>query len=196
MRHLEQPCNKTAAMIVTKLDAARRQLETALVLWIHDGDPVSIHTLVYAAYQVIHDLNRHAKGPPLMLDMPFIGTNDRAAFINAVKQWAVFFKHADDRTKGKKKGTPAPSSTITFNPAINEMFFVYALIGLEYLKERLSPQEIAFKVWYSVHNPDQIDRDQLRVQRQVISKETAQWLRGMPKKECFKALLSSYSGPV
>lgn len=38
---------------VTKLDAVRRQLETAVILWFHDGDPVSIHTLTGAAYQII-----------------------------------------------------------------------------------------------------------------------------------------------
>jgi hypothetical protein len=30
---------------VTKLDAAKKQLETAIMLYFHDGDPVSIHTL-------------------------------------------------------------------------------------------------------------------------------------------------------
>ena len=34
-----------AKITVTKLDAARRQLRTAIRLWFEEGDPVSIHTL-------------------------------------------------------------------------------------------------------------------------------------------------------
>src|SRR5438128_1514480 len=53
---------------VTKLDAVRRQLETAIILWFHDGDPVSIHTLAAAAYQIIYDINAHRGGAPMMRD--------------------------------------------------------------------------------------------------------------------------------
>jgi hypothetical protein len=36
--------------IITKLDAARRQLETAIKLYFDEGDPGSIQTLCSAAY--------------------------------------------------------------------------------------------------------------------------------------------------
>jgi hypothetical protein len=39
---------------ISKFDAARRQLNTAITLWFADGDPVAIHTLAYAAYEIIH----------------------------------------------------------------------------------------------------------------------------------------------
>jgi hypothetical protein len=39
-------------IVVTKLDAARRQLRTAIHLWFNDGDPVSIHALAFAAYEL------------------------------------------------------------------------------------------------------------------------------------------------
>ena len=48
---------------VTKLDAAKKQLETAIMLYFHDGDPVSIHTLCCAAYSVIHTLNKKRNNP-------------------------------------------------------------------------------------------------------------------------------------
>ena len=35
-----------ATIVVTKLDAARRQLRTAIRLWFQEADPVSIHTLL------------------------------------------------------------------------------------------------------------------------------------------------------
>jgi hypothetical protein len=42
---------------VSKIDASRRQLDCAIDLWFRDGDPVSIHTLVSAAFEIIQDLN-------------------------------------------------------------------------------------------------------------------------------------------
>jgi hypothetical protein len=53
---------------VTKLDAARRQLRTALRLWFHDGDPVSIHALLAAAHEIIHRLYRNKGLRNLMFD--------------------------------------------------------------------------------------------------------------------------------
>jgi hypothetical protein len=43
---------------LTKLDVARRQLQTAITLWFTDGDPVSIHTLAFAAYEIIHVISK------------------------------------------------------------------------------------------------------------------------------------------
>jgi hypothetical protein len=41
---------------ISKFDAAKRQLETAIRLWFHSGDPVSVHTLAAASHQLLHDL--------------------------------------------------------------------------------------------------------------------------------------------
>ena len=43
----------------TKLDAARRQLETAIALLFNDGDAISTHTLAYAAFGVLKDVAAH-----------------------------------------------------------------------------------------------------------------------------------------
>ncbi|MGI8569030.1 MAG: hypothetical protein ACR2KT_08130 [Methylocella sp.] len=54
---------------IGKLDAARRQLRTAITLWFNDGDPVSVHTLAYAAYEVIHAISE--KRDPTRRDLLF-----------------------------------------------------------------------------------------------------------------------------
>jgi hypothetical protein len=41
---------------ITKMDAAKRQVRTAIKLWFMEEDPVSIHTLVSAAHEIIHTL--------------------------------------------------------------------------------------------------------------------------------------------
>src|SRR6266478_5939088 len=52
-----------------KLDAAQRQLRTAITLWFHDGDPVAIHALAFAAYEVIHTVSK--KRNPYRRDLLF-----------------------------------------------------------------------------------------------------------------------------
>jgi hypothetical protein len=48
---------------LTKLDAARHQLKTAIRLFFEERDPVSIHALASAAQEVLRDLLR-ARGIP------------------------------------------------------------------------------------------------------------------------------------
>ena len=81
----------------SKLDVARRQLETAIRLYFSMGDPVSIHTLVSAAYQVLRDLNRLHGGDPMIKDvMPnWVQLEDRPAAIRKLNEAENFFKHAD-----------------------------------------------------------------------------------------------------
>jgi hypothetical protein len=177
-------------MIVTKLDAARRQLQTAIELWVDDRDPVSIHTLAYAAYQVIHDLNRHAKGAPLLLDSAYIRPEMKQEFVNRVKSDAVFFKHADDRQKGKKnKNAPKPSLSIDFEPDVNEHFFAFAILGLGQLQQDFTAHEIAFRAWYAIQHPHLLTEEAMSLQKNTLSDEQVASIRGMKKKQFFEAFL-------
>lgn len=50
---------KPARMIhVTKIGAAKSQLETAIRLWFEEADPISIHTLATSALKVLHDVGK------------------------------------------------------------------------------------------------------------------------------------------
>jgi len=52
---------------ISKLDATKRQLEVAIRLYFAWGDPVAIHTLAAAAFNILIDINDHrgGKGPPI-----------------------------------------------------------------------------------------------------------------------------------
>jgi hypothetical protein len=54
---------------LSKLDCARRQLELAIELYFMERDPVSIHTLAGAVYQLLTDINKHRGGKPLMTEI-------------------------------------------------------------------------------------------------------------------------------
>jgi hypothetical protein len=85
-------------LTISKLDAARRQLETAIRLYFHQGDPVSIHTLVAAAYNVIRDINKHRGGSKMVMKeqlFEFVKPEKRGEFHDLLNQAENFFKHAD-----------------------------------------------------------------------------------------------------
>lgn len=129
---------------IQKLEAARNQLRTAIQLWFADGDPISIHTLTCAAYQIIHDIHANRGGQDLIFDSIFVKNNRRAEWIHAVKEHMNFFKHAEKD----------PNNTIEFNPSLTEPFLMLSLLNLESIGEQLTHEESVFIVWCCFHNPD------------------------------------------
>jgi hypothetical protein len=45
-----------SANAITKLEAARRQLDEAIRLWLDSREPLAVHTLTMAAFRVLYDL--------------------------------------------------------------------------------------------------------------------------------------------
>ena len=48
---------------ISKIEAARRQLDSAIELWFLDKDEVSVHTLAAAAYQLVRQRNDQRRIP-------------------------------------------------------------------------------------------------------------------------------------
>src|SRR5712692_10574841 len=115
---------KTSSEIkVNKLDAAIRQLRTAIVLWFNEGDPVAVHALAFAAYEVIHAVSkkRNPTRRDLLFDSVLIRDEYRSRFNIGLKKHAYFLKHADRD----------PDAEIEFNPELSETFILYAICGRE-----------------------------------------------------------------
>lgn len=178
---------------ISKLDAARRQLQTAIELWAKDGDPISIHSLVYAAHQIVHDLKhspeRKDKGCPMFLDNPYIKPEMKGEFIGIVKRDANFFKHSDNRHKKGKKETAL--TEIDFAPKINELFIAVTINGLKSLVDNLTEYEIAFFSWYSIHRPDLLNETGAKFIEDCISVETISSLRGKSKHEFMEFMVNT-----
>lgn len=86
-----------AKIKVSKLDATRRQLETAVRLYFSEADPVSIHTLVSAAYQVLSDVNKAHGGSPMLKEQipTWVRPDATDEAKRRLNEAANFFKHAD-----------------------------------------------------------------------------------------------------
>jgi hypothetical protein len=105
--------------IVSKLDAAKRQLETFIRLYFHYGDMVAMHTLVGAAIGITSDINQKRGGNPTLHDTLLSAvTPEQAKEIRSkLNEAQNFFKHADrDHT-----------SALEFNPASTELLAMDAI---------------------------------------------------------------------
>src|SRR5438045_625911 len=165
---------------VTKLDAARRQLETAITLWFHDSDPVSIHTLACAAYQLFYDINTKTGGPPMMPDSPHIRPERIKEWRQILRRAQNFFKHGDQDAKG----------TFFFAPRATQAIMLEACERHQVQSHEDRPLMRLFVFWLGVHEPTLFlphFQQQLR-ERILISR-----LRQLGKREFFYELLPAMS---
>jgi hypothetical protein len=142
------PCMKVR---VTKLDAAKRQLETAIMLYFHDGDPVSIHTLCCAAYSVIHALNKKRNSPisrnDLMLkdlDQYLATKADKKLFRDSMSASQNFFKH----------GATDPDAEHTFNTEFTERLLIDAVQKYSRLVGECPRIMTVYFVWFTIQHTE------------------------------------------
>ena len=148
-----------AIVTVKKLEAAKRQLHTAITLWFADSDSVSVHTLACAAHQIVHDINADRKGSELLLDSLVIKEEFRSEYLNEMRKAMNFFKHANR--------DPYPSGSIEFSQEITELFILFSIIGIERFGERLSETSVAFLLFYAIKNPHlvaKVFRDRFKIE--------------------------------
>lgn len=134
---------------VSKVDAARRQLESAITLYFQGGDPIAVHTLACAAHQIVHDINQHKNGkdaPELLFNNLNFKDEFRGLLIKHFHKDYNFFKHANK--------DPDPNGKIEFNPKSTEIFMLFATKGLSYLGVPYSNKMTAFLIYIRIHNPE------------------------------------------
>jgi hypothetical protein len=94
-----------ASQTIDKLDAACRQLNTAISLWFNNGDAVSIPTLTCSAYQIVHDVNRRSSETELLYDSIIVKDEYRREWVNNLKQ-GITFLNTRTTTPGKCRIRP------------------------------------------------------------------------------------------
>lgn len=130
---------------VTQLDAAGRQIEAALDLWFHEGDPVAIHTLVAAAHRVVHDIAKMIGNGPVFLNTHLLTEFgwDEGAYKEWITYTNIFFKHAQND----------PVETLSFSEGQTECIFLSAIDYYRRLVHEKSPLMTLFLYWFHIHNP-------------------------------------------
>jgi hypothetical protein len=112
---------------INKMDAARRQLRTAITMWFSGGDPVSAHALAYAAHEIIHAIHKKKNpgGEKLLFDADFVREEKRLEFNILLKRNANFFKHGDFDA----------DAIIDFHTVLTDTFILVAIKGFSLLGE-------------------------------------------------------------
>jgi hypothetical protein len=167
---------KAASIKVGKLEAALRQLQTAITLWFNDGDPVATHTLAFAAYEIIHVISkkRNPNRGDLLFDSMLINDEYRDQFNLGIKKHANFFKHAN------KDG----EAEVEFSPLLAEVFIFYAIAGREFCGEPSSIEESAFVWWIQIHKPDFLTKNGRKLVADLIP-TGLDYIRSLSKRDFF-----------
>ncbi len=129
-------------LVLSKLDAARRQLETAIILYFQEGDIVAVHTLACAAHEILETLNRKQGGKPTLkqswendIKPEYVKKFYRR--LNAAKN---FFKHADRDA----------NQSIRFSPFESEVVILDASWTYRRLTTERLPLLGTFEMWAAI----------------------------------------------
>ncbi|HEX3936231.1 MAG TPA: hypothetical protein VHX43_01905 [Xanthobacteraceae bacterium] len=169
---------KQPSLTISKVDAAHRQLRTAITLWFAESDPVSTHTLVFAAYEVLHTVSkkRTPSRRDLLFDSDRIKDEYRSEFNKIIKKPAYFFKHADRE----------PEGIINFDPNINVPFILFATIARYYCNIQESQEESTFLWWLRINRPQLNTELGGKEIANLFPVKTLESIRRMPKRDFFE----------
>jgi hypothetical protein len=141
---------------VSKLDAAKRQLETVIRLYFAEGDPVSIHTLTAAAYNILRDVTEQKGAEPMLIKgllLDHVKPEHHQAVIRKMNEAENFFKHADRDHE----------ATLDFNPDMAELLILDACFQYSKLSGEEPPLLKIFRTWFtSIHPNMYIFPDELK----------------------------------
>jgi hypothetical protein len=132
-------------MNITKLDAAKAQVATAIWLYFEDRDPISVRTLVVAAGEII-DRICDSKGTLSMRSglLARIAPDRRKDVIDALNKAANFFKHAS---------SSRPNQVLKdFSDDRNLLGILMAADGLRLLSVEMIETRI-FGAWVAIVEP-------------------------------------------
>ena len=170
-------------LAITKLDAARRQLETAITLWFHDADPVSVHTLVMAAHAILSAINKKRGGQPMLGDptSPYIRPGFEKRVADMFVESSNFFKH----------GAKDPLATHYFAPELNHCMLLDACQTFMLLTQEQRPLMNVFTLYLAFHEAEMFKQQFLdSVQQEPLFSVTKQ----LSKRQFFAEWLPDISG--
>lgn len=117
-------------LTVTKLEAAQRQLTTAIDLFLDGKDPVSIRTLAGAAHEILRTLLKRSGGRSTIAENPLQSVDMQKWVLAAMKRTQNFFKHADKDPHAKFEFRPA----LTEGLLCDAIFMHHDLTGTHFLE--------------------------------------------------------------
>lgn len=137
----------TNRLVLSKLDVAKRQLETAIKLYFLEDDPVSIHTLSAAAYNILKDVGKNNGANPMMIKemfLKYVKPSKENMFIHKINEAENFFKHADKDNE----------STLKFDTTFTEFFIIDTVGQYNQITGDDTSCFQLFKFWFIASYPE------------------------------------------
>ena len=133
---------------ISKIDAARSQIDTAVYLYFDYGDPVSIHTLATASFEILRDLDKHGSNTGTFYDYlaQSIQPDYYKVAIETLREAQNFFKHANRD----------PKATLEFSLAEPEIFLLGACDKFRSVAGHRTGEMGLFITWFRMQNPGMV----------------------------------------
>ena len=135
---------KITPQIISKLEAAQRQLREAVYLFFEQRDFVAIHTLAAAALQIYADVAKHCGAASILKHGLYVREEKKKEWFGIMNEAQNFFKHADTD----------PNGTLHFKAAATPFYILDAVLLQSQLLGKLTPSGSCFLVWFYAAHPD------------------------------------------
>ncbi len=157
-------------MKLDKAQVARRQLGTALALFIEDFDPVSVHTLACAGGEVAEYLTRKAGAQPFAEHALATFPDAKIREIRDLQhQFSNAFKHATTKGGGDRKDHELLNR---FNDHQNDHTLFVGWYDYQQAMQALPIEAQAFQGWYFALCPEKLNPD---VDPSVSLRQAVSW---------------------
>jgi hypothetical protein len=141
-------------MAIDKKNVARRQLGTALALFIKDQDPVSVHVLACGGGEVAEQLARRAEQEPFSTEIMATFSDLKMRDIRRVRnQFWNAFKHATTRAGGDRVDEELMAA---FDDQQNEHALFIGWYDYALAVNQLPIEAQVFQVWYYALYPEKL----------------------------------------
>jgi hypothetical protein len=171
-----------AKLKLSKLDCVRRQLEMAIELYFMERDPVSIHTLASADYQLLIDINKHRGGKPLLIEFESLKgrviPGKEKEVMRLMSEAENFFKHADRD----------PEGTIDFSPESNEGILWESTDKYRELTGETSAPLQVMNVWFQIRHPNLFTYENWKKEKLL---QAQGWFKSLSKPQFYKEMLGA-----
>jgi len=155
---------------ISKLDAAKRQLDVAVSMFFKNADAIAVHTLTAASHQILMDLGKLEGIFSVIKGNPFIKKGMEKEYFTIINEAENFFKHA-------KKD---PKELLEFNPDQTTYLLIDAVEMYIQLTSEMPEDMSIFRVWFLLNHPKIVSEEtrgklsekNIDVQRYILMTKT------------------------
>jgi len=142
---------------ITKIQAAQRQIDSAIRMLFRNEDPVAIHTVVMAGFRILRDLTKR-RGLEHPIDF-MLKPGKEKEFWGGISNFSNFCKHADRDPN---------DNSMSFREDANDSALVIATTYYRHLGCQLTNEMQLLWAWYVSLHPDILSEEADAAMRALI----------------------------